>query len=165
VCKIDSEYYDIVKDVLENEEFLKRKNFKHHGITTVYDHSLAVSMVSYKIAKKFKFDYKVAAIAGLLHDFYDKPWQEVKDTRPFFKKHGFAHAGEALVNARVYFPELLNLKTEDSICRHMFPLNIRPPKYKEGWIITLADKYVSMEVFKDVKNLPRYIGIFPKEKH
>ena len=46
----------------------------------------------------------------------------------------------------------------------MFPLNIRPPKYKESWIITLADKYISMDVLKSPKEWPKYIGLGKKEK-
>lgn len=157
--KKDSEYYFIVKDILENEEFIKRKEFRHHGNRSVYDHCLAVSILSYRISKKFNLDYQSAAIGGLLHDFYYNPWQEQKDKRPFFKKHGFAHAGEALENSKQNFPNLMNNRIEDIIKKHMFPLNIKPPVYKESWIITCVDKYVSMEIFKDVKHLPRYIGI------
>ena len=62
------------------------------------------------------------------------------------QKHGFVHAQEALNNANKYFPQLLNEKSQNAILRHMFPLNIRPPKYKESWIITLSDKLVSMEI-------------------
>ena len=160
----DTEYCNIVKKILKNPEFIKRKEYRHHGNRTVYDHCLLVSIISYKIAKKLNMDYKSAAIGGLLHDFYYKPWQEHKDPRPFFKKHGFAHAGEALENSKTHFPELMNNRIEDIIKKHMFPLNIKPPKYKESWVITCVDKYVSMEIFKDVKNLPKYVGIFKKEK-
>ena len=158
--KKDAEYYNIVEKIINHPEFIRRKEFRHHGNRTVYDHCLAVSILSYRIAKRFKFDYRSAAIGGLLHDFYYHPWQEKKDPRPFFKKHGFAHAGEALENSKIHFPELMNKRVEDIIIKHMFPLNIRPPRYKETWVITCVDKYVSMEIFKDIKNLPRYIGIF-----
>ena len=134
--KKDAEYYLIVKDILENPEFLRRKEFRHHGNRTVYDHSLAVSILSYRIAKRLHLDYKSAAIGGLLHDFYYKPWQEAKDPRPFFKKHGFSHAGEALENSKIYFPYLMNKRVEDIIKKHMFPLNIKPPMCREGWVIT-----------------------------
>ena len=74
--------YEIVKDILENDEFKKRKNYAHHGSISVYDHSLKVSMLAYELSKKIKgADSKSVAIGALLHDFYDKPWQikKVKD--------------------------------------------------------------------------------------
>lgn len=153
------EYYDIVFNILENTEFQKRKHYKHHGDITVYSHSLAVSKNAYLMAKKMKCDYKSAAIAGLLHDFYYEPWQDNKTSKSLFKKHGFTHAKEALENSRKHFPDILNNRIENSIKRHMFPLNIVPPKYLESWIITFADKYVSMEVFLKPSKLPLLIGI------
>ena len=53
----------------------------------------------------------------------------------------------------------MNEKSENIIKRHMFPLNIVPPQYKESWVVTMADKYVSLEVFKEPKKLLMYIGI------
>ena len=145
--KYEEQYYEIIKDILNHPEFIRRKEYKHHGTITVYDHSLKVSLLGYKIAKKFKsVDAKSVAIAGLLHDFYYKPWQTDTEKKKFFEKHGFVHAQEALNNSEKYFDYLLNEKSKNAILRHMFPLNIRPPKYKEGWIITLSDKLVSMEV-------------------
>ena len=41
----------------------------------------------------------------------------------------------------------------------MFPLNIKPPRYPEGWIITFMDKKLSINILKDVKKLPKYVGI------
>lgn len=145
-----SEYYNIVSDILNNEEFIKRKKFMHHGKISVYEHSLKVSILAYKISKKFKIgDYKKVAIGALLHDFYYKPWQDNKEKKPFFKKHGFVHAKEALDNSRKYFPNYMDKKVENMILRHMFPLNIRPPRYKESWIVTFADKIVSLEAIKE----------------
>ena len=156
------EYYEIIYDILSNDEFQKRKKYHHHGDITVYDHSLAVSKLSYIIAKKLKKDYKSAAIGGLLHDFYREPWQEKKEKEKFLKKHGFTHAKDAKENSYYYFPQLMNNKIENIILRHMFPLNKIPPKYVEGWIVTFADKYISLEVFKNPKFLYRLIGIQKK---
>lgn len=158
------EYYKIVHDILKNEEFQKRKDYKHHDQISVYDHSLAVSKLSYQLAKKMNKDYKSAAIGGLLHDFYYEPWQDhLKEKKPFLKKHGFVHAEEALHNSKKYFPALINPKIENIIIRHMFPLNKMPPKYIESWIVSLADKYISMEVFVHPKSLPMLIGIKRKK--
>lgn len=161
-CNDKVEYYKIINEILQNDEFQKRKTYKHHGDITVYDHSLAVSKVSYILAKKLKKDYKSAAIGGLLHDFYDNPWQENTKKKPFFQKHGFVHAKEAMINANKYFPDLMNPKIDNIILRHMFPLNKVPPKYIESWIITLADKYVSLEVFLHPTKLPQLVGLRKK---
>lgn len=141
----NKEYYKIVKPILENEEFLKRKEFPHHYNESVYDHVLRVSYDCYKIGKKWKLDYKSLAIAGLLHDFYETPWQSDFERKPFFQKHGFTHAENARVNALKYFPELMNEKIESMIKTHMFPLNKKLPKYKESWLLTLVDKADSID--------------------
>ena len=145
---MDKEYYEIVNVILNHPEFIKRKDYKHHGEISVYDHSLKVSKKAYKMAKRHKKDYKSAAIGGLLHDFYYEPWTENNTKKSFFKKHGFVHAKEALENSQKVFPELMNDKVENIILRHMFPLNIKPPKYIEGWYITIVDKIVSLEVLR-----------------
>lgn len=143
--ELRKEHYSIIKDIVEHEEYQKRKNFEHHYNESVYDHCYRVSFDAYCIAKKHNMDYKSAAIAGILHDFYTKPWQENIKKEPLLKKHGFVHAHEALLNSRIYFNKHLNDVIENSIERHMFPLNIRPPKYKIGWLIVLVDKTDSMD--------------------
>lgn len=168
--KEDSEYYQIVKPILEDKNFQKRKLFMHHENRTVYDHCLAVSIIAYCWAKKLNLDYRAAAIGGLLHDFYSNPWLNQnnklvnKPKTPFFQKHGFTHAKEAAQNAKIYYPNLINAKIDNIIRRHMFPLNIHPPKYKESWLITIVDKYVSMEIFKMPTHLLKYVGISSKNK-
>ncbi len=156
---VDLDYYEVVKEILENPEFLKRKEYKHHGDTSVYDHSLTVSYNSYRICRFFHLDKESAAIGGLLHDFYYNPWQDNMEKKPLFQKHGFVHAREALENSRRIFPNKMNNKVENIIKRHMFPLNIVPPKYRESWVITTVDKFVSLEIFKRPSKLLLYVGI------
>lgn len=145
VQKENKEYYEIVKPILESEEFLKRKEYPHHYNESVYEHTLRVSYDCYKIGKKRNLDYKALAIAGLLHDFYEKPWQSDFEHKPFLQKHGFTHAENARKNALKFFPELMNEKIESMISTHMFPLNKKIPKYKESWILTLVDKADSID--------------------
>jgi uncharacterized protein len=90
-------------------------------------------------------DYKALAIGGLLHDFYDKPWQENTKKVKFFEQHGFVHAEQARKNAIKYFPNLVDDKVASMIKTHMFPLNKALPKYKESWLLTIVDKADSME--------------------
>lgn len=162
---INNEYLRIVSPILENKEFQKRLKYHHHENRSVYVHSLMVSYNSYRIAKILHLDYERAAIGGLLHDFYYEDWQLApKKKKKLFHQHGFIHPYEALENSKKYFSHLIDDKVSDIIVRHMFPLTIIPPRYLESWIITMVDKYISFEVFKEPKKLYKYIGIRPKEK-
>ena len=150
---------DIVNPIINNEEFLKRKNYAHHENESVYDHSMKVAFSSYLCAKKLKLDYKSVAIGGLLHDFYYEDWQNKHVHKKFFQMHGFVHARQALENSKKVFPELMNKTIENIILRHMFPLNITPPKYKESWIVSIMDKKCSMYILKYPKSYLKYIGV------
>lgn len=155
---LDDEYSKIIDKILNNEEFIKRLNYHHHENRSVYTHSLVVSFNSYKIAKALGLDYESAAIGGLLHDFYYNDWQ-LNKTKGLKNMHGFVHAYQALENSRNVFPEYMSDKVCDIIVKHMFPLNIRPPKYIEGWIVTCVDKAVSLEIFASPKELYKYAGL------
>ena len=159
------EFISIIKPIVKHPEYQKRKYYMHHENQSVYNHSINVAYIVFKISKKNKYlDTKSAVIGALLHDFYYKPWQDLKEKRPFFKQHGFVHAKEALENSRNYFKEYLNPIVEDCILRHMFPLNVHPPKYREAWLVSLADKKDSLKIFKHPKELPKYLGIKKKSK-
>lgn len=160
---IDDEYVSIIEPIIKNKEFIKRKNYHHHENRSVYGHCLLVSIYSYHIAKKLRLDYKSSAIAGLLHDFYYKDWQKNRRKGPIYEAHGFTHSKEALENSKIHFNNLLNKKIENAIVRHMFPLNFIPPLYLESWIICLVDKYCSLEVFSEPKQLYKYIGLKKKD--
>ena len=120
---------------------------------------MEVSFKSYKYAYKCYANVKVCAIGGLLHDFYPYAWQYSEELNnydssylerlsrkeSFFKKHGFTHAKEAYYNYLKYFKEYEDERVSNCIIRHMFPLNIIPPKYLESWIVTIADKSASLK--------------------
>ena len=52
-----------------------------------------------------------------------------------------------------YFPEYENKRITNSIKRHMFPLNIVPPRYKEGYIVTMVDKFNSFKELPSASDL------------
>lgn len=156
------EWEDIVKPIISSREYYKRKSFRHHGDITVYEHSINVSKMAYRIAKSLNMDYKSAAIAGILHDLYTTPWQESKEKKPFFQQHGFTHAKDALMNSRKYYKKYLNPKIENSILRHMFPLNITPPRYAIGYILTIADKIVSLEMITHPEAIIKSFGFLKR---
>lgn len=156
----EKKYMEIVKVILEHPEFIKRKEFQHHEEESVYEHCLKVSKLAYLIAKKLHLkNPEEIAIGALLHDFYDKPWQNNTEKVPFFQQHGFVHASQAVKNSKKYFPELMNERIEDMIEKHMFPLNIKPPKYIGSWIVNISDDIISLNVFLHPTKLPKYVGI------
>lgn len=157
--KYDEEFLSYIDEILNSSEFQKRKKFEHHENESVYDHSLNVAYSSYLYAKKHNLNKRDISIGAILHDFYYEPWKTSKKKKAFFKKHGFTHAKEARDNAYKFFPHLMNEKIENIILRHMFPLNIKLPKYKESWIVTMMDKKCSLKVLMYPKVWPEYLGI------
>lgn len=140
----DPEYLLIINDVIENEEFKKIGNIKHHN-TTRLNHCLKVSYYSYKIAKKLKLDYKDVAIGGLLHDFYDKEISDCEKMKDKVKLFTIGHPQEAIINAREIYE--LSEKEEDIIKTHMFPIDYKLPKYAESWVVSFVDKGLSFNEF------------------
>lgn len=161
--KYDKEFVEIISPIVNADEYIKRKSMLHHEDQSVYEHSLRVAYRAYKISKFFNVNINNCVIAALLHDFYKKSWIDDPVKKPFFKKHGFVHAREALDNSRVHFKGYLNDRIENAILRHMFPLNIVPPKYKEGWILTLSDKMVSIGEIKRLSFVLLLLGFNKKD--
>lgn len=145
-------YYNCIDDLIQNESVLKMNRFIQHGNTTCLEHCINVSYMNYKICKALNFDYKSAARAGLLHDFFLYDWH-IKKNNKFFEMHAFTHSRIALVNAEKIFN--LNDIEKDMIIKHMWPVNIKLPKYKETYVIIISDKVACMmELIKllDIKN-------------
>ena len=138
--KKDNEYLFIIDNIMENEEFKKMDNIKHHN-TTRLDHSLKVSYYSYKIAKSLRLDYKEVARAGLLHDFYTEEISECDKIKDKVLLFSVKHPNEAVENASKYFE--LSEKEINIIKSHMFPVDYKVPKYAESWIVSLVDKVLS----------------------
>ena len=147
------EYNNIVKDILENKEFLKLADYYHHN-SSILDHAKIVSWISYSICKYLKLDYKSAARGGLLHDFFLYDWRnhDVPDLAKE-KFHGIEHPGIALENSEKHF--VLNKIEKDIIVKHMWPLTLFPPAYRESFIVTFVDKYTASREF--VESFPDII--------
>ena len=77
---------------------------------------------------------------ALLHDYFLYDWH-IPDKN--HRLHGFIHAKKALLNASRDFK--LNDIEKNMIYTHMFPMNLRIPKYKESIILCIADKIVAIK--------------------
>lgn len=141
----DHEYLDIVGDLLTSEKLQKMDDIVHHYHSTRLRHSFFVSHVSFKYAKDKSLDRKAIARAGLLHDFFLEDRQEIADMK--MGSHSEVHPKIALANAR----ELTSISDleEDIILSHMYMTckSSPRPKYKESWIISMADKYCAINEF------------------
>lgn len=129
--------YYYAGDIVASERMKQELQYKQHGSCNCYDHSVAVARLSITLAERFcrKADMESLIKGALLHDYYLYDWR-VKDKNR--QMHGFGHAGKARLNAERDF-ELSEIAL-DIIEKHMFPLNIRLPRYKESFIVCLADK-------------------------
>ncbi len=141
----DEEYKRIVAPIMSNEEFTsKMNNIKHHDSTRL-NHMLKVSYKSYKIAKLLNLDYADVARAGLLHDYYLESVSEQKNIKDKVSLYTINHPKEAVINAKMMFD--INEKEEDIIRTHMFPIDVKVPKYAESWIVSFVDKGISTVEF------------------
>ena len=135
----DLEYINIVRDIIDNNEFSKTKNITHHGLNR-FDHCMRVSYYSYKLTKLLRLDYKDVARAGLLHDFFFVDNEDVDTTKRLDVL--INHPKYALINSKRYFD--INEKEEDIITSHMFPVALKTPKYAESWIVDIVDNVVAV---------------------
>ncbi|EXJ23177.1 HD family hydrolase [Alkalibacterium sp. AK22] len=138
----DQDYMAHIGDLLESEELLKLDDITHHHYTTRLIHSLFVSYVSYKIAKRLKLNCRAVARAGLLHDFFHEGREEIAMMKQ--GSHNFVHPHIAVKNAQ-RLTELSELE-KDIILKHMFmtTTGVGLPKYKESMVVTCVDKYCAI---------------------
>ena len=130
-------------DIIHSDNFQSLKQYIQHGNVSVYTHSLYVASCAILINQKFNVGCNERELirGALLHDYFLYDWHEnsIDNIHPHL--HGFYHPGIALKNADRDFE--LTLSEKDIIKKHMWPLTIIPPKYKEAWVVTTADKYSS----------------------
>ena len=137
------EYLNCVYDLLDIEDVHKLKSFTQHMNTSRFQHSLNVSYYTFLITRRLHLDSYSAARAGLLHDLYHYDWRDAdKEERPIEGRHCAVHPQIELENARK--ATVVNEIIEDDIVHHMWPMTLRCPKTKEGWILQAVDKYCAI---------------------
>lgn len=141
------EFNNIISDILKNEAFIELRYEIHHGISRL-EHSLNVAKLTFNACKKMGIkDYVDVTRAALLHDFFKS--DEVTE------KSFLNHPIKALENAKANFT--LTEKQENIIISHMYPVARVMPKYKESWLVSVADKVVAVKECAKYK-LPLAIG-------
>ena len=148
------EFFNIIDEIIKDNTVQKMRDFRQHCDTSCFNHCLHVAYYSYYIAKKLNLDYKSTARAAMLHDLFLYDWRKNYSDEyklKLFDRHAFSHPLVALKNANEIFD--LNDKEQDIILKHMWPLTIKLPKYKESFIVSSMDKYSTLKesslYFKD----------------
>ena len=126
----------------QGSRFSMTKDFIQHGEVSVFVHCICVAYLSCSIMRFFNIKANITALilGALLHDYFLYDWHDGERCR---KVHGFTHPFKAVRNAR----EDLDITPleENIIKRHMFPLVPVPPRYREAWIVCIADKICAGE--------------------
>ncbi len=130
------------QDILSSENFKSSEQNVQHGTMSVKKHSINVAKYSVALSRKLgiKCDERDLVRGALLHDYFLYDWHDTKREN-YNPLHGYYHPGIALKNANAEYD--LTPRQKDIIKKHMWPLTITPPRYKEAWIVTTADKYCS----------------------
>ena len=145
----NDEFIQMIDDLLNNDTVKQMKNFRQHYETSCFDHCLIASYYCYLYGKKFNLDYVSCARAAMLHDLFLYDWRKKQDGRKGL--HAFTHPKTAYENASKLFD--LNEKEKDIILKHMWPVTISFPKYKESYLLTLVDKYCALnESYQEIYN-------------
>ncbi|MBQ7364110.1 MAG: phosphohydrolase [Clostridia bacterium] len=147
---IEREFVRLVRGIIRSEAFQQMKCYRHHLRGSVYDHSVKVAYLCYRHYKRCRMtgDLMTLLRGALLHDYY---LYDLHSERRKHRFHWFFHPRYALDNARRDYPSL-NDTERDMISRHMFPLTLRPPATKEGWLVSFYDKVAAVS---DCFKIPR----------
>lgn len=130
-----------LRELFDRTDIHEMMSYYQHGDTSCLEHTVAVVYCALEIASRLSISvHKEELIrAGILHDYFLYDWHDGKAER---KIHGFTHPGIALKNAEVKLN--LTQRERDVIKKHMFPLTVKPPRYRESWLICMADKICAL---------------------
>lgn len=138
------DFIETVCDITAIPEYQKLKEFRHHYVTSRYQHCLNVAWYTYLWCRHRGLNYRSAARGAMLHDFFLYDWR-IKEQQPIPGGHCTVHPMVALANAEKYFE--IDEIMRDCIVNHMWPSSPNKPLTKEGMVVVMADKYcASMEM-------------------
>lgn len=133
----NEEFSYLIKEIISDKDFIKAGEEIHHG-STRFEHSLRVAYYTYITTKKLNLKYEEATRAALLHDFFDSSDKDINNRFTSFYKHPKV----ASKNSSNKYD--LSERQLDIIEKHMFPITLKIPRYKESWIVSFVDKGVAM---------------------
>ncbi len=133
---VTEEFYQCVRELLQSDDVQSMKRWRHHFSITCFEHSLFVSYVAFRLARRWGWDARACARAGLLHDLY---LYDPADKSAHPGNQCFDHPEAALRNACALCPDLSRYE-RNAIVSHMFPLAVHLPRCRVAVAVNLADK-------------------------
>lgn len=153
------EFENIIDDLVSNSTVKEMHNYIQHCDTTCFEHCKNVAYYSYVICKKYNLDYISAARGGMLHDLFLYNWRKKQREVELEGLHAFVHPKISLNNSLKLFS--LNNIEKDIILKHMWPLTVILPKYKESYIITFVDKFCAIkETMEYIQKKKMFLHIY-----
>ena len=128
-------FYAALGPLLDTPQVQSMRKLPHHPRTNCFEHSIFVSYVAFRLARRWGLNERSCARCGLLHDLYLYRWND-QSAHPGLQC--FDHPVFALRNASALTP--LTAKERNIILAHMWPLAFSLPRSREAWVVTLADK-------------------------
>jgi uncharacterized protein len=160
---LKSEFDALAAPLLENPSVKELAKYKHHREKTRLAHVIEVAWLSFIWGKYLSSDYvnqtsfngagkihgqkldcRAIVRGAILHDLFFYDW-----LREGPKLHGFRHCKISLKNAQKIVQ--LMPKEIDIIKKHMWPLTIIPPRYKESLLVCLVDSYCMLKDYLQIK--------------
>lgn len=133
------------KRIISSEEFMHTFEQTHHLNTTVGDHTLSVAAEAVKLCLMRGYSdeetIRNVVTAALCHDL------GIMGRKEKYSNNAVCYMKHPLDSVDAY-TDVTGEREErvmDSIRNHMFPVKPGIPRYKEGWILTLADKISSVK--------------------
>ena len=137
---MEIEFDNAVRDLLEQPEVQRLRQYTHHKRTTRYHHTMRVARWSFRAARRLGLDARSAARGAVLHDlfFHDKSCRPENYQGPAVLKH----PEEAAENAKLLTE--LSPKEENIILSHMWPASRHAPHSPEAVLVNLVDDLVAV---------------------
>ena len=138
-------FYRMLDALAEDPNVAEMKKYRQHKGNPTFFHCRSVAVSSFRMAQRlgWRIDEDSLARGAMLHDFH---LYTRKDARVNPLGHAFGHPKRALENAERLFD--LSGKEKNIIRSHMWPLTLfSPPRSKEAFLVTLADKYCALREF------------------
>lgn len=96
----------IIGHIINDTDFRKLQAHRHHMFFNRYEHLLNASFFAYQLARLFRADLEVCALAGLLHDYH------------FTRLKSYSHAVIAAKNAERF---MVSEEVVEIVRSHMYP--------------------------------------------